>query len=110
MKIFFFTLLKLEPKIRDIVTVGTDGEQAIVKSLQTLFPDNLVHLRCFVHMRYNIRQKLSEMLFPHSAQNIILRDIFGLQQGSEYTKGLVDATSISEFEQNLDSLKCKWDE
>ena len=50
------------------------------------------------------------MLFPHSAQNIIFRDIFGLQQGSVYTKGLVDAISISEFEQNLDSLKSKWDE
>ena len=100
---FFSTLLKLEPKICDIVAVGTDGEQAIVKSLEALFPDNLIHLRCFVHMRDNIRRKLSDMLFPHSAQNIIFHDIFGLQQGSVYTKGLVDAMSISEFEQNLDN-------
>ena len=88
--------------------MGTDGEQAIVISLEALFPDNPVHLRCFVHMRDNIRRKLSDMLFPHSAQNIIFRDILGSQQGSVYTKGLVDAMSISEFEQNLDSLKSKW--
>ena len=40
---------------RDIVAVGTDGEQAIVKSLEALFPDNLIHLRCFVYMGDNIR-------------------------------------------------------
>ena len=73
---FFSTLLKLEPKIRDIVTVGTDREQAIVKSLEAKFPDNLIHLHCFVHMRDNIRRKLSDMLFPHTGQNIILRDIW----------------------------------
>ena len=54
---FFSTLLKLEPSIREIIGMGTDGEQAIVKSLQALLPENLVHLRCFVHVRDNIRRK-----------------------------------------------------
>ena len=39
---FFSTLLKLEPRIRHVIAVGTDGEQALVKSLKTLFPDNLL--------------------------------------------------------------------
>ena len=107
---FFFTLLKLEPRIRDIIAVGTDGEQAIVKSLEALFPDSLIHLRCFVHMRDNIRRKLSDMLLPQSMQNTILHDIFGSQQGTVYTNGLIDAMSNSEFEQNLDTLKSKWNE
>ena len=105
---FFFTLLKLEPRIQYVIAVGTDGEQAIVKSLEALFPDNLIHLRCFVHMRDNIRCKLSGMLLPQSLQNSILLDIFGSQQGTVYTKGLLDAISKSEFEQNLGTLKSKW--
>ena len=60
---FFSTL---EPRIRDITAVGTDGEQAIVKSLEALLPDNLIHLHCFMHMRDNIRHKLSDMLLPQS--------------------------------------------
>ena len=48
---FFSTLLKLEPRIRDIIAVGTNGEQMIVKSLETLFPDNLIHHHCFMHER-----------------------------------------------------------
>lgn len=61
-------------------------------------------------MRDNIRHKLSDMLLPQSLQNGILHDIFGSQHGTMYTKGLLDATSESEFEQNLDTLKSKWDE
>ena len=57
-------------------------------------------------MKNNIRRKLSDILFPQSVQNIILRDIFGPQQGTVYTKGLLDAMSdkCTEFEHNLDTL------
>ena len=106
---FFSTLLKLEPRIRNVIGVGTDGEQAIVKALEALFPGSLIHLRCFVHMRDNIRRKLSDLLLPLSSQNSILHDILGSQQGTVYTKGLLDAMSESEFEQHLDTLKSKWD-
>ena len=72
---FFSTLVKLEPRIQDIIAVGTDGEKGIVKSLEALFIHNLIHLRCFVHMRDNIRHKLFDMLLPQSVQNTILHDM-----------------------------------
>ena len=50
------------------------------------------------------------MLLPQSVQKVIINDIFGSQQGTVYTKGLLDAMNVSEFEQYLESLKCKWDE
>ena len=78
---FFSTLLKLEPSLTKLIAVGTDGEQAIVKALKAIFP-NTVHLRCFIHMKDNIRRKLTELLLPESVRENILHDIFGKQQGS----------------------------
>ena len=34
---FFSTLVKLEPGIRNVIAVGTDGEQALVKALRAVF-------------------------------------------------------------------------
>ena len=94
----------------NIIAVGTDGELAIVKALLVVFSDNTLHLRCFIHMKDNIQRKLSDLLLPESTREVIVRDIFGTQQGTVYIKGLLDATDRSEFDQHLLSLKEKWDE
>lgn len=107
---FFSTLMKIEPQMMNVIAVGTDGEQAIVKALRAVFSDKTLHLRCFIHMKDNIRRKLTDLLLPESTREVIVRDIFGTQQGTVYIKGLLDAADHSEFGQHLLSLKEKWDE
>ena len=106
---FFSTLVKLEASLKDIVAVGTDGEQAIVKALETVFP-NTVQLRCFIHMKDNILRKLSDFLLPQSVREDILQDIFGKQRGTVYVKGLVDSYDANDFDKRLSSFKEKWDD
>ena len=105
---FFATLLKLEPKLNAIHAVGTDGETALVNDLVAVFPGGLIHLRCFLHMKENIRRKLTDMGFPESTRNRIIKDIFGMQQGTMYVKGLLDAVDGSEFDYKLSLLEEKW--
>ena len=76
---FFSTLLKLEPRLRNVIGVGTDGEQTILKALQALFPDSLVHQCCLVHETIS-DVKLLDLLLPLSSQNSILHGIFSSQQ------------------------------
>ena len=74
---FFSTLLKLEPKRINITTVGTDGEQAIEKALEAVVGEKMIHLWCFIHMKDNIRRKLSELLLPEKVREENIRDMFG---------------------------------
>ena len=94
----------------NVIAVGTDGEQTIVKALQAVFSDKNFHLRCFIHMKDNIQRKLTDLLLPESTREVIVRDIFGTQQCTVYIKGFLDAADHSEFDQHLLSLKEKWDE
>ena len=58
------------------------------KAIGAVFLDSLIHLRCFLHMKDNIRRKLTELLLPQSVREDIIRDIFDVQQGSTYTQGI----------------------
>ena len=98
--------MKLESRFNDIITVGTDGEVAIVQALQANLHGDTVYLRCFIHMRDRIHQKLREFLIP---EQDIEQDIFGLQRGKEYIKGLVDLATPEEFNKQLAVSKIKWD-
>ena len=75
--------MKLESRFNDIITVGTDGEVAIVQALQANLHGDTVYLRCFIHIRDRIHQKFREVLIP---KQDIDQDIFGLQRGKEYIK------------------------
>ena len=90
---FFSTLLKLEPKLANIVAVGTDGEKAIVKALKAVFPDKVVYLRCFLHMK---DANCPSFSYQRVSEDII-KDLFGTQQGSTYVKGALDASSCADF-------------
>ena len=100
---FFSTLLKLES---DIIAVETDREVAIVQALEANFHGDAVYLRCFIHMRDCIRRKLKEFSIPQQDKE---QDIFGLQSGKEYLKGLVDLATPEEFDKQLAVVKIKWD-
>ena len=105
---FFSTILKLEPKLNALHAVGTDGEKALVNALFAVFSSHLIHLRCFLHMKDNIRRKLTDMVFPESIRERIIHDIFGMQQGTIYVKGLLDAADVHEFDYKLSRLEEKW--
>ncbi len=107
---FMSTLLKLEPKHSEIIAVGTDGEQALVKAIIATFHGKILHLRCFIHMKDNIRRKLTELLLPEHTREEIIRDIFGTQQGTVFVKGILDAASPEDFDRRLSQLETKWDD
>ena len=50
------------------------------------------HLTCFIHVRRNIKDKLSECSIPHELAGVILNDILGQKLGTVFQEGLVDAT------------------
>ena len=80
------------------------------KAIRAVFPDTLIHLRCFIHIKDDIRRKLTELLLPQSVREDIIRDIFGVQQGSTYTQGIIDAEDSADFDGRLASLQKKWEE
>ena len=71
---FFTTLLKLEPKLAGICASGTDGEEALIKALRTGFSEDLILLRCFIHMKDSLRHKLTEMLIPEKYREEIFSE------------------------------------
>ncbi len=64
---FFATVLKLEPRLCDLQAYGTDGEMALVNTLETSFP-KAIGLRCFIHKKKNIEDHLKGVpaSSPHS--------------------------------------------
>jgi len=103
---FFSTLLKLEPKLSNIVTVGTDSDEAaIIKALRVCFGDIFVDHRCFIHMKDNIQCKLVEF-FCLKGLKLRYSKIFLV---FENLHGLLDSDSIYNFDKHLSILKCKWD-
>ena len=105
---FFSTIYKLEPSLSTLRAIGTDGEQTLVKAATAVFPNDLIHLRCFIHMKDNIHRKLTDMLIPQSSREMVIKDIFGTQQSTVYTKGLLDATDTFNFDRKLSVLESKW--
>lgn len=105
---FFATLLKLEPKLASIRAMGTDGEQALTKAIQALFPWDIVLLRCYLHMKEKIRRKLTDLLFPECAREEILQVLFGMQQGHVYIKGILDSDDADDIDRRLLQLETKW--
>ena len=57
----------------NVIAVGTDGEQALAKALRDVFSERTIHLRCFIHMKDNIRRKLTDLLVPESVREEIVR-------------------------------------
>ena len=104
---FFSTLLKLQPSLNDLVAIGTDGDPAMEKAIRAVFPDKLIHLRCFIHMKDS---KLTELLLPQSTREDIIKDIFGVQQETTYVQGILDAEDCADFDGRLASLQKKWEE
>ena len=53
-------MVKYKPETRGVLVVGTDDEENIWMALNNVFLDAL-HLRCDIHLKDNVKQKLSEL-------------------------------------------------
>ena len=80
---------------------GTDGEEALVKAFKQQL-QFAVYLRCFRHMRQDIKWKLTaDKGFPSDIASEVLADIFGNKERPIYFKGLVGCNSKNEFDSKL---------
>lgn len=61
-------------------------------------------------MRRNLKSKLSECRVSSKSCSIIIADIFGKNDGTNFHEGLVDASSETAFFGQLDSMQTKWNE
>ena len=86
---------------------GTDGEPELIKAFNVCFP-SAVHLRCTLHLRQNMKDKLHNLGVPQSVAREFVDDIFGKQTGSHLEAGLVDPESEAVFRSVLSKLQYRW--
>ena len=91
----------------NILCFSTDGDKALVEALAHNF-QLAIQLRCFIHFKKNVHEKLHSLGFSSSLAKEMLSDIFGKHTGSCYSEGLVDSTSELEFDTMLEQHKDVW--
>ena len=104
---FASTLIRLNPRLISLKAFGTDGEAELIKAFSVCFP-SAVHLRCTLHVRQNIKDKLRNLSVPQSVAREFLDDIFGKQISSHFEAGLVDSESETTFRNALSKLQYRW--
>lgn len=98
-------MVNFEPKIKDLLAYGSDGETAISIPFKNSFP-KAVHLLCSLHEKANIRRKLeNELRLPKQVSEEFVADIFGRKFGTVFESGLADAEHEEEFFAMLASLE-----
>ena len=90
-----------------ILVYGTDGEENMAKALADAYP-TAKHLRCDIHMRDNVKRKLSEIGITGTVASEIVFDIFCKKVDGGIQGGLVDCTSSDEFDTALKVVVEKW--
>lgn len=105
---FASTLIGLRKELKHVLAFGSDGDKAIVEALSHNFPF-AIQLRCSLHFKKNVEQKLKEFGIPTQIMQQFLSDIFGKHAANTYQEGLVDSSSVQEFDERLENLKPLWD-
>jgi hypothetical protein len=105
---FAGTLIGHRPQLRKLMAYGTDGDKALAEAFSHNFSLS-VHLRCFLHFRKNIEEKLKSFGIPSAVSQEFLSDIFGRRVGNSFEESLVDSSSVEEVEPRLLMLKDVWD-
>ena len=103
---FFSQLVGLCPGLKNIRCFGTDGERALVNALHTQFK-SAIHIRCFLHFRGNLEDKLANLGISKTNAQEFIRDVLGNPALLE--NGLVDA-EITELDKEFADLQKVWDE
>ena len=102
---FSSALIGLQPSLVDLRAFGTDGEAALVNALSVSFP-KACHLRCFLHFKGNIEQKLKELRIPGDVARKFVEDIMG--KPLHFVLGLVDASDPAHLDELLSKLENVW--
>ncbi|XP_062611131.1 uncharacterized protein LOC134272979 isoform X2 [Saccostrea cucullata] len=100
-------MIKYNPNLQGLLVYGSDGEKNLSDAFDSCFT-NSKHLLCDIHMKDNIKKKLTDLSIKAEEATEYIQDIFGKQINSEKVPGLVDCFSSDEFDQKLESLKPLW--
>ena len=101
------TLIGFSKKLKDVQAFGTDGDPALIEALSHNF-HSAKQLRCFIHLKKNIAEKLRDRGIPSSEAQEFLADIFGKRSGNTHQEGLVDSENGDDFDARLDSCEAVW--
>lgn len=102
------SMTRAQPALRNILSIGSDGDNKVFNGMKEQFPASTWVL-CKKHVEDNVRRKLTSMGISQPAnQQPFISDIFGNAENSK--KGLVDCSSPSQFDDELDALICVWDQ
>ena len=101
------TLIGHCKKLRDVQAFGTDGDPALIEALSHNF-NSSKQLRCFIHLKRNIAEKLKERGIANPDAQEFLADIFGKHCGTTYQEGLVDSNNQEDFESRLENCRSAW--
>ena len=104
---FASSLIGQCPQLEGIREFGTDGEQPLIDAFSHELGFSQ-HLTCFIHVRRNIKEKLSNCNIPSDVAKLVLDDIFGHRLGTVLEEGLVDSSDNDDFQAKLESLLHKW--
>lgn len=104
---FASTLIGSNKMLRNVLAFGTDGDKNLTEALGHNFPFAL-QLRCFLHFKRNVKEKLHDLGIPKNVSQEFLDDIFGKCDGSSKVEGLVDSSSVQNFDQQLEALEDPW--
>ena len=92
----------------DVKCFGTDGEETLSDTFQHIFRSSK-HLLCSIHVRRNVKSKLTELGISEATRQMVVDDVFGKKVGSHYVEGLVDATSEVKFDEGTSLIVKKWE-
>jgi transposase-like protein len=99
--------IKYRPGISGVLVYGTDGETNLTNALGEVL-DVANHLRCDIHLRDNIKNKMRDLGLDKYAASEILADIFGKNVGDQREGGLIDCTSSNDFDTACANVIKKW--
>ena len=104
---FASTLIGSSKQLRFLQAFGTDGDENLVDAFSHSFP-YAIQLRCFLHFKRNLQEKLCDFGIPKQEAQEFLFDIFGKSEGNVRMEGLVDCSSIVDFDSKFEALEETW--
>jgi len=85
----------------DQIVIGSDGDKAIHKAVETVFPDS-THLYCTRHVRDNIERQLIKYRVSQAERQTLMDFIF------HSSESLIQSATEEEFDERLDELRERW--
>ena len=101
--------IKHNPNLSQLLAFVTDGEHNLKRVFELFFP-NALHLLCDLHMKDNVRSKMTKLGITKSTATKYMHDIFGRDISDERQPGLIGSIFAEEFDTKLSNVKTLWSE